>query len=407
MSGYGEKNHSPTQESIILIKWYNIQMEPIITKSHETDNDSISLEAEVYEREFLKKTKGPQLEGLTAEEATLAMEDSRTICASTEVDGVTYSVPVLVPLHFAGWYNPAFTEKIEPGATKYFYAALPGQGFSDEALAEIREKLAGQEIVIFFDEIEDSGRTNEIHLFLEKLGASQQAVNIGQDGNGATLTHFGGVACLTNREGVSGVNEQGIEQFMEVAKSRASIEQGKETRVLCQPVSDLEFEQIWAFYNESFKKVNADHPILQSFDREGLRKKLDSEKTVSVVHSEDGVIVGLAMLSQLDDCEWLNKEFYRTGFSDFVENGNITHMPSIVVDEAYRGRDFTTELISELVDINREAKTDMAFVTECNDKTVQYIPHLVESFFDGKTVDMTLDLEQITVYRYKAIKATF
>ncbi len=358
--------------------------------------------SERYREAWAKISVGPQLEGLTEEEVRLSIEDPFTIKGAIGEGEERTEIPAIVPIGYSGWYNPSFYNGVEADVRVYF-AAPPGVEISS-LREELVSRYPGKSIVIFYDCADGSARRAELEDLVMKAGLSCEPVTLGIKGEEATLTQFAGPARVKDREGMRPAPQQSFSEAVAVSQRAEHTDMTREARTVSKPISDEEFEQIWDFYAPSFEKLNSGHPLVQSFDRDSLREMLDSEHSITAVVCADGQIVSLAFLSPIEECPWLDGEYYKKEYPAEYFTGNIIHMPTVVTDERYRGQDKTTLLFRELVDVVVESGNDLIFLGECNDFTVDIIPVLADAFFAAKESRMSLDWSVAGVYKYGAIR---
>lgn len=372
-----------------------------LTGAHGSELDRA---AEEYRESWEKVTHGPQLEGLTFEEAKAALQDDQTITGSRESAVRGRDLPFIVPIEHSGWYNPGFYEAVE--SDEYLYFAAPTGVNSADLAVQLHEKYAGKTVTVFYDRIEDDDRREVLHSAFEAIGLEAEQVPLGLNSQEASLTQFAGPARIKDREGVPPAREQRFRDAVRVGMSPEHTSRDRDTRILTKPVTDEDFEQIWDFYVPSFEEVNSGHPLMQSFDRESLREMLDSPDSLASVAIADGKIVSIAFLSPISECPWLDSKYYQKAFPDQFFTGNIVHMPTVVTDKPYRGQEKTTQIFRELVACVAESGNDVILLGECNDFTVEVIPVLADAFFADKESRMTLEWNVAGVYKYGAIRIT-
>lgn len=363
-------------------------------------SSTIATAAARYRELWDEAQQGPQIEGISADEAAASLMDVRTVTTHS-------SLPGLVPMAYAGWYNPAFCEAIEADDRLYF-AALPRSLDPAGLRRQLIQQYAGKSVVIFYDQLEGDTRHIELATLLTMANLdSLETVVTGTGPEGvATLTQFAGPVRIKNRTGVLDPTNQSFARSVALSQTAKYLNQNQAARILSKPVTDEDFDQIWSFYPESFRQASEGHPLVQSFGRDELRQLLDADDSIVSVSMAADRIVSLAFLSPLQSCPWLNVEEYESTYPVETKTGNVIHMPTVVTDQAYRGRDMTTLVFERLVECVAESGNDVIFLGECNDFTVGIIPLLAKSFFETKESRMTLDWQPIAVYHYGAFRCT-
>lgn len=361
---------------------------------------TIAIAAARYRALWDEVQAGPQIEGISAEEAETSLIDPQTVTTSDYLPG-------LVPMAYAGWYNPAFCDAIAAD-DRLYYAALPGSLDPTTLRTQLIQQFPGQTIVVFYDQLANGTRRDELAELLDQAGLDAlETVETGSGPDGvATLTQFAGPVRIKHRAGVPDTENQSFALAVAMSQTDKYLNHDRAARTLSKPVTNEDFDQIWEFYPESFRQASEKHPLVQSFDRDELRALLDAPDSIAAVSVADDRIVSLAFLSPLQSCPWLNVKDYEANYPVETKTGNVIHMPTVVTDQAYRGQDMTTLVFRQLVGCVSDSGNDLIFLGECNDFTVGIIPVLADAFFAGKESRMTLDWQQIAVYHYGAFRCT-
>ena len=362
----------------------------------------------LYRELFTQKERGPQHEGVTAEEAESALRDPATHAIELEVSNEIIRFPLFMPYRYNGWLSPDFFD--ERFDSPVYYVSHIQEMLEDESVSgSIRsafEELYRQRAVLITEHLEgNDDPAAKIMNMLNENGIPFKYDSLtDNESYPASEWHYGGEITPLDESPISAIGMvQAYDRGVQEGKYEDVEESGSGTRVV-DTVEGHDLDRLWDLYRGPFSYLGSIHPIRSSFTYEEFTSAMTDPNVTKVIHQEDGEIVTFCFLqSDLDYCPWINKDFYKNLYPQKYEDGDILYFPGIVTDENKRGHAYAENVINMLVDAAHDSGTQPMVIFECNDLSREYIPKIVERYINDSN-KLHIDIQQVGRHVYQAIE---
>lgn len=365
--------------------------------------------AAFYELELQKRTKGPQLEGLTSEWLQDALYDTRTKLLDLG-NGIAW--PVFIPIEHNHDYRTGFFEDHFPDRAYYYYSAPPDNMPGD--ISKFVADLKGESAIVAYDYMVGGDSISEPFDGYDFVyDVTPESFAFGQFYGLPRANHFSGVARIVER--VSRVECNPFEAFARLVDNGKYESSPYEGPVVLDPKNICEspelMDDIWSVFKAQFDELVEDHPALQSQPREELESMLSDEDSFNLAYFQEGKIVALCyFVSNIDKVVWLNGRFF-DDLRSVEPDARLTYFPGIVVDSRLARKDggYVGAMISLLQDTCREAGIkDFHITFQCTNVSETYVPKIVANeiakcgiFELDNPVDDNNSFTKIAQYEYR------
>lgn len=336
--------------------------------------------SELYES-FKELAKGPERLGLHPDDLRSSVQNPTTICAEYQNSrGETVSLPLFVPVEQLYWYNKEFLHQtygnrpiyyfthahVPDGGENHFYAEV--SKLLDDGAVLITDKYAGDEEAGLDDWRSKMAQSD--NLKIEALGGGDERRLVRQYVAPVRLNGEVGVHEAPNFNDV----------FRREVKAGKLPENSHDGASVVDVIEGEEAERLWQLYSVPFDKLTAEHPISGGFDREGFLEIMRSPDVVKVVNRVDGKISTLmTFVTSFEHATWLNEDWYREHYDEYIDSDNLWIFPGIVTDENMRGQNYSAEVVKLAMAVTAKRGSDILITFECTEISSKYVPAIVKA----------------------------
>jgi len=372
--------------------------------------DVINKGAIYYTERMSENMHGPQLEGMTTDEAKAALEDPETrVMKLSSPDGEVLW-PIFTPLrHNAEYRKQYFGDDF---ANAYYFSSPFPNEIADKAfhrqlgdhLSELAEKKA---IVIcdfeentshVRDQLNEAARYDGVTIY-DTTGSLERNKE-------PRVIHFSGRAKPTERSAGTALVEGDLNKSFQMGVSSGEFKEFPDTGptfILPQRITENAngiAESMWAVYEEQFDRLVATHPSEQLQTREDFLHTISDPETVNVGYFEDGEVVGFLSFMDVEKCYWLRPEYYRERYGD----APLVYSPEIVVKRGHEGGNLSISMLSYLANIVNRADYSTQLAFQCTNISAQYVPRLVALGLGRHGAVSFENVETVASYKYDVLR---
>ncbi len=329
----------------------------------------------------------PQRLGLPEDEMDKLVEYDGAVSIYDE--RLNKEVPSLVPIGPIDWFNSSFINRTygRPLDTFYFppynYSSLEEK--TKRHIGEVLAERINAGGVVIVDAYKDKPqeRLDKVRLILpedteivvENLGGGEQERYLNQY---VAEVVFDGQPKEFRR------TESTFEAYNRMLANN-ELPDASINGVSCiDVVSEDEIESLWQLYDEPFAELAEEHPINAGYDEPSFKELLRDPSVVKIVNRVGGDITTLCMfLTDLDQCPWLDKEYYETNHPEAYSTDNIFVFLGIVTDKNRRGNDYASDVVDLLTAVTARRNSSVIVTFECNEISENVTPHLVKAAIEN------------------------
>lgn len=367
---------------------------------YEQTNESTDASVSFYEQELVRRTTGPQLEGLDAEWVKDALSDPATkILAIQDDQGASIQWPLFVAVsHDENYSQDFFSSRY--GNEKVYSMTLPPAKMIDSGAA------SAQLDTIFTPEDGD-------HLKLAvcyRNGSSEQSVSeqfigslvqqsdytardvtpvskaFGDEFGLPSVSHFMATVRTIDSAGVVvspdeiGDTAKAFSRLVE----RGAAERSPQHGPTILSIDDLRrddghlLDVIWDMYNAQFSELVEDHPSLQKQSKDELIQMLLDQNSMNVAFMEDGRPVSLCYFVDPRSCVWLNDDYFAK-LEQQDQSLKTLYFPGLVVEasRARQGNEYAGAMIKLASSVLKESGAGFRITFQCTNVSETYIPGII------------------------------
>ncbi len=165
-------------------------------------------------------------------------------------------------------------------------------------------------------------------------------------------------------------------------------------------IEDDLMERLWGVYDATFDELVSNHPSAQKQSEKDFVNQCKSDSSNIVYCTDrDEVVSALYLIDNVDDCNWLNPEYFRK----INESGKTLFVPGISTRLDFKGGSYSIGNISAMSELIRPVTDYTGFATQCTNRSSIYIPPIAG---EGTKNSARLDLQQTALIEYPVYKVT-
>lgn len=322
----------------------------------------------------------PHLLKPTTEAVREALDDPRTI--SIEISGDR--LPVVVPIDLSRWYNVPYLRK-HFGTAKlysYMYPDLTDDSSKRKIYECIRQIVQDGGVILYGVERKDGAIYGDLAEELKVAGVVHTRWSTAPEGQERCLYQYDGIFVPGKIGGRLDEfrSTQPIHQVYGQAVNSGKIKfDPLDGPAFAEVIQGQEADQLWKFYDASFKKLSNTHPILTGYSENDFRQMLADPTIAKLVYRQKGNIVTMAfLLNGLQRCDWLDAEYYAQKYPAATLTNNHWVLPGIVTDEKRRGERLSVPLLSLAAKVQAMTGSNAVISFECTEESMKYIPRIAQ-----------------------------
>lgn len=125
-------------------------------------------------------------------------------------------------------------------------------------------------------------------------------------------------------------------------------------------VSEEEAGRIWLVYEDSFERIQLEHPCRQSFSKVEFDEFMADQEVAKFLVIEDGhIVAGSLITKNLDKIPWISRLFYDARYPEYI--GRRMYAQSFFVRPNKRARGYLEVLACALRDYMKEHEIQITF----------------------------------------------
>jgi hypothetical protein len=358
----------------------------------------------------LEEHSRPQRLGLPDSEMTelVKLTDSVSV-----IDAQTHAaIPCLVPVKPIDWFNSDFINHVyeRPESTYYFPPIVEGLDSEIEASigASVVDKLLGGSVVIVdaFRDKPEERLSKLIDLLPEDMEISIE--NLGGGGQERYLNQYVAEVSYVGQSHEYNETISTFDAYIQMVDT-GELADASIDGVSCIDVTpEDEIENLWSFYNKRFGEIAEEHPINAGYDEASFKDLLRDPSVVKIVNRADGDITTLCMfLTDLEQCPWLDVEYYQKNHSDALETNNLFVFLGIVTDDKKKGNNYATDVVDLLALVTAKRNSPVIVTFECNEISENITPILVKAAIENSGVAHVEGIDKpVSQLSYFVVKAS-
>jgi len=337
--------------------------------------------------------------GLSETDFISAVKNKHSVVVECKTDaGEMLRIPIIVPTSELSWYNTSFLRR-KYGSDRdiYYMPPLPMNIVDTNEAGASVSKFISNGGVVLVDVHRDYSqvRLEQIDQLLSNGGIQVSTIeNPNSDEESCFLNqyiaevNFGDNSVFRNAPTF-------IEQYQTMIASGELPPSNTDGVQLVDTIDGEEADRIWRIYQEPFDKISENHPINSGYNHEKLLAILRDPSVVKVVNKSEGEITTLCFfLTDIKQCGWLNKEYYKNHLSEAIDTDNLLLFLGIVTDEEKRGNAYSSDVVNLLTQVANARRSSVILSFECNDITYKITPPIVKAGIEQNGLCTVSGLEQ-------------
>lgn len=372
---------------------------------------------------------GPQLTGLNAKDYSRATEDSRTRSVPMQHESGRRQWPALTPIDNNTEFVRGYFGRRYGSETPIYYLSLPPKdSFSSRRVAAKFDKKLTKHLtdvlneggMVVFDELEGVGTAEYLEGLLQKteLPGSLHFDTFVDPKNGSSAqsihyeTKMVAVSEIASQREAQPYSIEAVRRAFDRRVANGEIDQeGVSRTILLSPEemhdpclddeSRTNVERLWEIYNGQFDRLTKNNPSRGAQTYEELETMLTDEGTVTFAHVDNNKVVAFMMfVSNVEACDWLNKEFYRKRFP----GETLIYVPGIARDKNVKGGRYAFDILNTGARVVTDVVNEARLVWQCTNISKDYIPRIVQYGINGSGVARVDEPREMATYSYVGVK---
>jgi hypothetical protein len=326
----------------------------------------------------------------SAEEST---KDPRTV--SIEVEGMDF--PAIVPIEYAEGYDPQRTREFVGNtggnSSEVYYYCVPPDLIDESQMEQIAELIKNQnsdDFFVYFDYDAKKQRVKEqFEAVISKLGRQISSIplydpQVSERNQQASIGLYATSAHRTEvAKKIGGSNLSIFGEFQKALKS-GEYEKFPENGTTLLKGSEIDNDlrdKMWNIYLGRFQDLGEYHPITMEDTREGFENLIDDPSTTcSITFKDADPVCWMCFCTSVDECEWLNQNFFDEGNLHMSSDEELLFFPEIVARADTIG--FAKPTLQLATEIASRTGRDYKVVFESTNRSAGYIPRMVKMYIE-------------------------
>lgn len=311
-----------------------------------------------------------------------------TVVNQSEVAGNV--IPALIPVDKIFWYNDKFLQDTYGvGRDVLYIPPLSAQDFSLDLKDEVGRMVSrafDNGAVLVVDAYRDRP-DDRIAPIIEILGDDNRNIIVENLGGGEQERYLNQYIARVDYEGEGSdykYSPSTYDVYVDMVGSGELPHNESDGPSLMDEIVGEEADELWNLYKEPFLSLSKEHPVNAGYDEESFKALLRDPSVIKVINRAGGDITTLSMfLTDMDQCPWLDKEYFTRYHNKAFDTDNILIFLGIVTDENKRGHAYASDVVDLLAKVTSNRGSSVLVTFECNEISEQVTPSLVKAAIEN------------------------